>query len=521
MRRSAPPFGNDLQDDFDVKVVGGKIVHVSKCSPNALSLSTDAPGSRNMGLKENVTASSSQTNPDSPKDIRKLPSKLPPIQHATSRPPHMHKNKFHSAPPKLHCPTAQLVIHPMSEDCTGISDDALSKFKNQLTVLQRKRPHTLEDVRRSCARLDDFRSGTIPLQELVDVLYVNGISVNIETLREFVEYNNLTVDGDNNEVLYEDFVHRITENTVSWSIAHGLHTSKSSSPFLYGRHEKGDEFSEETHISGFPSCTAMSCPEWQVTTPAKLGSCDHSCSIAEEATDSTLLSDLRCSFGGTRWGSHGDVQRLESTLAKADKRNTGYLPAAVVSHIFHDQCVPLRGELMDETFAQCEAAHGMIRWTKLMELIIQALSRSPETPRSFPIKTENYLMTNSELHTRTIQQEGIPHDTNTNDNIRQQAEELYKRISQHSRTDEPLQKLCNALYTCDPHRTGFLDVQTATRMVRNYNIVYRMGLDMTALESFITANSTHCRAYNKATSTTAIISISSVVNQLLQELDTD
>ena len=336
MRRSAAPFGNDLQDDFDVKVVGGKIVHVSKCSPFVYSSSTDVPVSRNMGLKENVTVRS-QTNPDSPKDTPKLPPKLPPIQQATSR-PYMHESKFHSAPPKLHCPTAQLVIHPMSEDSTGISDDdALSKFKNQLTVLQRKRPHTLEDVRRSCARLDDLRNGTIPLQELVDVLYVNGISVSIDTLREFVEYYNLTVDGDNNQVLYEDFVHRVTENTGSVERACGLQTSKFSSPFLYGRHEKEDEFSEEIHGSGLPSRMAMSCPEWQVTAPAKLGSCDHS-SIAEEA-DSTLLSDLHCSFGGTRWGSHGDVQQLESTLDKADKRNTGYLPAAVVCVCVFSLCI--------------------------------------------------------------------------------------------------------------------------------------------------------------------------------------
>ena len=89
-----------------------------------------------------------------------------------------------------------------------------------------------------------------------------------------------------------------------------------------------------------------------------------------------------------------------------------------------------------------------------MQLILQALSRSQATPRSFPIKTENIPLTNSELQKRTVQQEGIPHDTVTNDNVWQQAEELYKRISQRNRTDEPLQKLCNALYTCDPHRTG-------------------------------------------------------------------
>ena len=65
---------------------------------------------------------------------------------------------------------------------------------------------------------------------------------------------------------------------------------------------------------------------------------------------------------------------------------------------------------------------------------------------------------------------------------------------------------------------GFLDVKIATRMVRNYNIVYRMGLDMAALGLFITSNSIQHRTYNKTSST---ISISLVVNQLLQELGDD
>ena len=331
MRRSAAPFGNDLQDDFDVKVVGGKVLHVSKCQPIVTSASTDASGSRNMGLKENMTVSSSQNSPNSPKEILKLPSKLPPIQQATSR-PHMHKYKFHSAPPKLHCPTAQLVMHPMSEDFSSISDDVLFKFKNQITAVQRKRPHTLEDVRRSCTRLDDLRNGTISLQELADVLYVNGISVGMETLREFVGYNNLTVHGDSNQVLYEDFVDRIADSSSIVEPACELQTRKSSSPFLYRRHKKEDDFTEEAHSSGLPSQTAMSCPEWQIPTAANLGSCDHSSIAEEDVIDgvSVLLSDLRSSFGGTRWGSHGDVQRLESALTKADKHNSGYLPAVVV-----------------------------------------------------------------------------------------------------------------------------------------------------------------------------------------------
>ena len=62
-------------------------------------------------------------------------------------------------------------------------------------------------------------------------------------------------------------------------------------------------------------------------------------------------------------------------------------------------------------------------------------------------------MATSGLHTRTIQ-DGIPCDTMTDYKVRQQTQELLERVSQVSRTDEPLQKLCNALYTCDPHRTG-------------------------------------------------------------------
>ena len=284
MRRSAAPFGNDLQDDFDVKVIGGKIVHVSKYLPIVHSESTDAhkkpsaAGSKDMGLKENVTVSSSQDSPTSPKEVLKLP----PIQQATSRP---HKSKFHSAPPKLHFPTGQLVIPPMSDAPTGVSDDALFRFTNQLTAVQRKRPHILEDIKRSCTRLDDLRNGTIPLQELADVLYVNGISVSIGTLREFVEYNKLNVNSDSYQVLYEDFVDRIaetnhdTDNTSIVEPACELQTGKSCLPFLYRQHKKEDayDFIEGTHSSGLPSRTAMSCPEWQVTrltTAANMGSCD-------------------------------------------------------------------------------------------------------------------------------------------------------------------------------------------------------------------------------------------------------
>lgn len=66
---------------------------------------------------------------------------------------------------------------------------------------------------------------------------------------------------------------------------------------------------------------------------------------------------------------------------------------------------------------------------------------------------------------------------------------------------------------------GFLDVKTAMRMIRNYNIVYRMGLDMASMELFIKVNSTKNRTYcTEASPTTAVINISLVINQLLQEL---
>lgn len=85
-----------------------------------------------------------------------------------------------------------------------------------------------------------------------------------------------------------------------------------------------------------------------------------------------------------------------------------------------------------------------------MELIRKALPGSQLAPRPFPIKRGTHqLMTKT-----TVQQEGIPHHIMDDDDMRQQAKELFKRISQQSKTDEPLQKLCNALYTCDPHRTG-------------------------------------------------------------------
>ena len=91
-----------------------------------------------------------------------------------------------------------------------------------------------------------------------------------------------------------------------------------------------------------------------------------------------------------------------------------------------------------------------------MELIRKALPGLQLTLTPFSTKRETHqqLTDNEELCTKTLHQEAVPLDTMVNDNIRQQAEELLKRISQQRETDEPLQKLCNALYTCDPHRTG-------------------------------------------------------------------
>ena len=50
---------------------------------------------------------------------------------------------------------------------------------------------------------------------------------------------------------------------------------------------------------------------------------------------------------------------------------------------------------------------------------------------------------------------------------------------------------CNCIYSNIMLSTflGYVDTRTAIRLVRNYNIVYRMGLDVAAIETFITANS--------------------------------
>ena len=328
MRRSFAPFGNDLQDEFDVKVICGKIVHVSKDTPvHSASTNVSSRSGRNL------TSSTSRNSPNnSPKEILKLP----PIQQttglATGR---LQKNKFHSAPPKLHCPTTPLMIH-LTAGATGISDQ-LSKFNHQLEMIQKKRPNTFEDVMQSCTRLDDLRNGTISLQELADVLYVNGISVAMETLKEFVEYNEVTVFGDSSQVLYKRFIDRVTErhtNTNSTRATCELQASKSNLPVNW-THKTENNSSGGTNGSELPSRTAMSCPEWQVAMVAKQGSCDDS-SIDEEdrvgADDVlVLLSDLCDCFGGTRWGSHGDIQRFKSALAKADRRNSECLSADVVS----------------------------------------------------------------------------------------------------------------------------------------------------------------------------------------------
>ena len=59
---------------------------------------------------------------------------------------------------------------------------------------------------------------------------------------------------------------------------------------------------------------------------------------------------------------------------------------------------------------------------------------------------------------------------------------------------------------------GYIDTRTAVRLVRNYNIVYQMGLDVASIESFITA---------KSRGSKHDVAITDVVEHLSQELETD
>lgn len=89
-----------------------------------------------------------------------------------------------------------------------------------------------------------------------------------------------------------------------------------------------------------------------------------------------------------------------------------------------------------------------------MELIRKALSRFSRSILT-DIEGTHRSTTNTGLHTSTVQQEGITHDRMESDDILRQAEELAKRVSsQQTKTDDPLVKLCNALCTCDAHKTG-------------------------------------------------------------------
>ena len=86
-----------------------------------------------------------------------------------------------------------------------------------------------------------------------------------------------------------------------------------------------------------------------------------------------------------------------------------------------------------------------------MELIIKALPRSQLSSRPETGTCHSTTNHSSKLHAKMAQEEVTSHGTKANDTGQQQVELLFRR---ESKTNEPLQKLCNALYTCDPHRTG-------------------------------------------------------------------
>jgi len=90
------------------------------------------------------------------------------------------------------------------------------------------------------------------------------------------------------------------------------------------------------------------------------------------------------------------------------------------------------------------------RWMELVELIKKSLlgSQAHQSVNN----TRRQLLAHNDMDGGTSSSVAPTMEHNS---LRQQAEELYKKISQQCDVvDGPLQKLCNALYTCDPHRTG-------------------------------------------------------------------
>jgi len=337
MRRRTAPFGNDLQDDFDVKLVNGRIVQISKYLPEETVKKTqkDEEHQKNTSSKQQATVKTGYH--DNKSTGKKY--KLPPIQPAAIK-PHS-KTNFHSAPPKLmsskwNSSGKPAELNPLLHGTECKISDSLVMLNSQLLAIQRKRPNTLEDIEGSCRRLDAFRSGSISLQELVDILYINGISINPDTLREFCGHNNLDItDGD--QVSYRDFMSKMSTSS-SWSnhrdnvsSCQQVSAPRNSRNILEMEerieNQNLQSFHKETKISDLSNDNnhrmIVSCPE-RVSMAA---TCDNNI----DNNGGPLLDDLQDCFSGTRWGNHGDVHRLESRLAMADKHHQGLLPASVVS----------------------------------------------------------------------------------------------------------------------------------------------------------------------------------------------
>jgi len=324
MRSRTAPFGNDLQDDFDVKLINGRIVQISKDILVRAEKKT-------LKEEQHLQQATIKTgyNDKSPQEKCKLPL----IQPAAGK-PHS-KTSFHSAPPKLsskgNCSGRLATLDPLLHDAEPIVSDSSAMLSSQLLTVQRKRPHTLEDIECSCRRLDAFRSGTISLQELADILYINGISINSEILREFCDHNTLHIT-DGNRVSYRDFLSKMSTSSGCRNYRDSVNSKRqivgpqnnitSLEMEKRNRKQKSPSHHRQADLSsGNNRRMIVSCPE-RVSMVATHDAIDN---------DESLLDDLQDCFSGTRWGNRGDVHRLESRLAMADKHHQGLLPASVVS----------------------------------------------------------------------------------------------------------------------------------------------------------------------------------------------
>jgi hypothetical protein len=365
------PFGTDLQPKVDIKIVGGKVIPYQVYSKKSKDESKGKAEMQVLNIaKDNIRKGFVPREHKS--HDRSVTYPLPVISSMSAPPKRGYHNYHHGQRNPID--KQSMREDPSTSDLVNIPTDVLQRVCEQVQQV-RYWKNNIEDLARSCGRLDFQHTGCVPLPDLHRALESYGFFVDKADLSTLVsasesfQVNGTAGTRESSLVLYRNFC-RFLQQIVVRDSKEPSFQSPTNPPYACHRtfsndlpqditktstalHNASQHFSQtlntfkkplhqqREHLHTCPSrlqvVKAKRKPHSSTLIPLdieRVGTLSEAEKGVLSRETARLLVKVEYVLGQQNWGNPLQMKRLEEALAAKDRERTGYIEIDEVIFLF-------------------------------------------------------------------------------------------------------------------------------------------------------------------------------------------